>query len=187
MRRTPFVVVLSVTLALAGLTGPAAGQSPPAPAAPVIVLDTDKGVIEITTFPADAPKAVAHVLALVRSGFYRGLRFHWVQPGVIQAGDPMTRRMTKINEWGTGGSGKRIGVAEISKRPFVRGMVGLYYQSGWKPEDSDSQFFILKLNNPALDGKYIAIGRVTKGMEVADRIAKTDLLKIVYVKGEVPR
>ena len=185
--RFRLVLALLIGMTSAGVVVSGAQSKPAASAPPVIVLDTEKGMIEFETFPQDAPKSVAHLLALVRRGFYRGLRFHWVQPGVIQIGDPLTRNMTKTADWGNGDSGERVGVAEISKRPFVRGSVGLFYKQGRKPEDSDSQFFILLADNPALNGKYIAIGRVTKGLDVAGKIQRADMLKLAYVKGEPPK
>ena len=51
-----------------------AQQTPPA--GPVIVLETVKGVIEFETYPEDAPKTVAQIVALVKKGFYNGQRFH---------------------------------------------------------------------------------------------------------------
>jgi peptidyl-prolyl cis-trans isomerase B (cyclophilin B) len=165
-----------------------AGKAAPAPAGPVVVFETAKGVIEIETFPDEAPKSVAHFVELARKGFYRGQRFHWVQAGsIIQGGDPLSRDLTKMREWGTGGSGyksapKPIGVAEPSKRKFERGMVGLAYQTNRKPETADSQFFILLSPNPALNGKYAMLGKVVKGLDVAGKIAQQDLIKNVSVK-----
>jgi cyclophilin family peptidyl-prolyl cis-trans isomerase len=185
MRRIRLVLCLVLGVAFAGIT--ASGRQSNAAPAPIIVLETVKGTIEIELFPQDAPKAVAHILTLVRRGFYRGLRFHWVQPAVIQVGDPTSRMMTKEADWGLGGSGEPVGVAEFSKRAFTRGIVGLYYREGYKPESSDSQFFIMKVANPALTGKYVAIGRVTAGMAVVDKIEKPDMLKMAYVKGETAK
>jgi cyclophilin family peptidyl-prolyl cis-trans isomerase len=95
--------------------------------------------------------------------------------------------MSKMQKWGTGGSGanfalRPIGIAEMSKRPFARGLVGLAYITGSKPETADCQFFIVKGATPALNGKYAIIGRVTKGMAVADKIERLDILKMVTVK-----
>ena len=71
--------------------------------------------------PAEAPKTVARIVELVKQRFYNGMRIHRVVPGfVIQMGDPQTRDMTKKDRWGTGGSGKPIGVAEISKNRTAR-------------------------------------------------------------------
>jgi peptidyl-prolyl cis-trans isomerase B (cyclophilin B) len=165
--------------------GDAGLQTAPAPAqAPVIVIETAKGVIEIETFPADAPKSVAHFVELARKGFYRGLRFHWVQPGLVQAGDPLSRDITKQKDWGTGGSGpgrsnKPNGFFEPTKRKFERGIVALAYRPTWKPETADSMFFILLAAAPALEGKDTALGRVIKGLNVADKVEMNDILKNV--------
>ncbi len=155
--------------------------------AAVVVLETAKGNIEIETFPGDAPKSVEHFVELARKGFYRGLRFHWVQPGIVQTGDPLSRDLTKRKEWGTGGSGPRmmpkpIGVAENSKRKFDRGIVGLAYRTDRKPETADSQFFILTGANPALNGKYAPLGKVVKGLEIVDKLELGDVIKNVTIK-----
>jgi cyclophilin family peptidyl-prolyl cis-trans isomerase len=163
----------------------------PAGKAVVIVVETARGAFEIETHN-DAPQSVARILELVRRGFYRGQRVHWTQPGVVQFGDPLSRDMTKEADWGTGGSGPRnmlrpINVAELSKRPFDRGSVGLAYRTGKKPDTADSQLFVLTGPNPALNGKYAHIGKVTKGMDVVDKLEKADLIKQAYVKGESPK
>jgi peptidylprolyl isomerase len=177
------VVVTSAQAQRAGQPAPAAAAG----AGTTLVLDTVKGTIEVELFDKDAPKSIAHILALVRRGFYRGLRFHWVQPGVIQFGDPTSRNMASQSSWGEGGSGQRIGVAEFSKKPFDRGSVGVAYRNGQTPTDADSQIFICRAPNPGLNGKYTMIGKVSKGMDVADKIAFTDIVKLVYVKGETPK
>ncbi len=185
--RHMFAVGLSAVLLLPHTTlFGQAGKAAPGPAAPVVVFETVKGTIEIETFP-DAPKSVAHFVELARKGFYRGQRFHWVQPGIVQGGDPLSRDLTKRREWGTGGSGlqmmpKPIGVAETSPRKFERGIVGLAYRPERKPESADSQFFILTGPNPALNGKYAPLGKVIKGMEVVDKIQLADLIKNVTVR-----
>lgn len=158
-----------------------------APAGPVVILETVKGAIEITTVPEDAPKSVAHFVELAKRGFYRGQRFHWVQTGVVQAGDPFSRDLTKQKDWGTGGSGLRLstkplGFFEPPKRKFVRGTVGLAYRPDYKPETADSMFFILTGPNPALNGKYVVLGLVTKGMDVVDKIKIQDVIKNVTVR-----
>jgi cyclophilin family peptidyl-prolyl cis-trans isomerase len=161
-----------------------AGKTPPGP---TMVIETAKGVIEIELSPADAPKSIAHLTDLVSHSFYRGQRFHWVTPGVVQFGDPLSRDLTKRNDWGTGGSGPRmvikpLGFAEVSKKPFVRGTVGLAYRPDRKPDTADSQIFILTAPNPAMVGKYTQIGKVTKGIAVADKIELQDVIKNLTIR-----
>jgi cyclophilin family peptidyl-prolyl cis-trans isomerase len=152
-------------------------------AGPVIVLETVKGVVEIETFTEDAPKTAARVLELVKKNFYNGLRFHRAEPKfLIQVGDPQTRNMQMIEWWGRAGSGKPIGVAEITKKHrHVRGMVGIAY-GGTDPREADSQFYIMLAPRPSLDGKYTIFGRVIQGIEIADKIQKADVLKRASIR-----
>jgi cyclophilin family peptidyl-prolyl cis-trans isomerase len=159
----------------------------PAPGNPVVVIETTKGNIEIEFFAKDAPKSVDRLLTLVRENFYRGLRFHRVEPGfLIQIGDPSTRDFRKRGVWGRGGSGQSIGVAEITKKhKHVRGAVGLAHSG--RPERADSQIYIMRGARPALDGKYAIVGRVISGMDVVDKIVLTELVRKVSVKGGAPQ
>ena len=189
MRRLWFVfAIFSLALSISLQSQqPKPAPKPAVNTAPVVAFTMLNGVFEIETFTADAPKSVARFVDLVRHGFYRGQRFHWVQPGVAQVGDIQSRDMTKRNDWGRGGSGPMgrlvpIGVAEISKRSFVRGTVGLAYRQGQTAEDADCQIFIVKIASPALDGKYAAIGRLTKGMEIVDKIQVEDMIKDICVR-----
>jgi cyclophilin family peptidyl-prolyl cis-trans isomerase len=186
-------VLAASALVSTGIGASVEQTKPAAPAAAkagatVLVFETARGAFEIETY-GDAPQSVARIVELVRRGFYRGQRVHWTQPGVVQFGDPLSRDMTKDADWGTGGSGPRgtlrpIGVFEPTKRPFDRGSVGLAYRTGKKPDTADSQLFILTGPNPALNGKYAMIGRVIKGIEIVDKLAKNDLIKQASVKGE---
>jgi peptidyl-prolyl cis-trans isomerase B (cyclophilin B) len=151
-------------------------------AGPIVVLETVKGTIEFETYPEEAPKTVARVLELVKKNFYNGLRFHRAEPNfVIQVGDPVSRDMSRRDWWGRQGSGKPIGVAEITKkRRNVLGAVAMAH--GGTPTAADSQFFILRRNAPELDGKYTVFGKVLKGMDVVAKVERGDILKRAYVK-----
>lgn len=156
-------------------------------AAPIIVVETEKGTFEFETYPNEAPKSVKHVVGLVQKRFYNGQRVHRVVPGfVIQMGDPQSRDMTKKAAWGTGGSGTRIGVAEFSnKRTHVLGAVAMAY-AGTSIADAagaDSQFYVTLAPTPQLDGKYTVIGKVISGMDVVQKIAVGDRIIRVTVKG----
>jgi peptidylprolyl isomerase len=166
---------------------PSPAAKAPAPTAkagpaPVIVLDTVKGPIEIETFPEDAPKTVQHIVALVKKNFYNGLRFHRAEENfLVQVGDPQSRDMSREAWWGRGpGSGSPIGVAEITKRRHAPGTVAMAHVGD--PKLADSQFYILIQPRPGLDGKYTIFGRVTTGMEVVKKLKKADVLKRASVK-----
>lgn len=151
------------------------------PANPVILIETDKGNIEIELYPKMAPKGVAKILGLVEKGFYRGLRVHRVTSSLAQLGDPQTRDMRRQRSWGTGGSGTYLGVAEINPMmKHVRGAVGLAYAGDAKY--ADSQFYIMKSASQGLDGDYSIIGRVVNGITVADRLQVADIIKNITVK-----
>ncbi len=42
------------------------------------------------------------------------------------------------------------------------------------PDSAGSQFFIMHKDAPHLDGQYAAFGRVTEGMDVVDKIARSE-------------
>ena len=190
MKRSTVVIVaaLFVTVFVEAAAGqgratqrPAAPAAKPATAAgPVLVVETVKGVIEIQTYPADAPKTVEHIVALAKRNFYNGLRVHRVAPGfVVQFGDPQTRDMTKRDRWGSGGSGNQIGVAEI-KRPHRIGAVAAAHPGD--PRYADSQMYISFAAQPKLDRSFTVFGQVTVGMDVARKLAVNDIIRRVTVK-----
>ena len=135
----------------------------------VTITMQDGGVIQLELYPEVAPESVKNFISLANSGFYDGLIFHRVILGfMIQGGDPDGR--------GTGGPGYSIkgefaanGVKnDIS---HVRGVISM---ARAKPFDSaGSQFFIVQADSTYLDGQYAAFGRVTSGLDVVDKIAKT--------------
>jgi cyclophilin family peptidyl-prolyl cis-trans isomerase len=166
---------------------PAPAAKPAAPAAgPVVTLETVKGTIVFETFPADAPKSVEHIVALVKRRFYDGQSIHRVVAGqLVQFGDPQTRNMQLKEWWGRGpgsGSGNPIGVAEISKkRTHRRGTVSL--ANPGHAAAADSQLFIAMRPSPAWDGKYTIVGQVTSGVELVPKLAVGDRIKRVTVSG----
>jgi peptidyl-prolyl cis-trans isomerase B (cyclophilin B) len=175
--------------AAAGQAAAARGRAAGAPAAarsatagPILVIDTAKGSIEIQMFPAEAPKTVEHITALAKRNFYNGQRVHRVEPGyVVQFGDPQTRDMTKRDRWGTGGSGKPIGLGESSaKHKHVIGAVAMAHPGD--PKLADSQMYIMLGAAPKLDGGYTVFGQVISGMDVVRKLAVTDVIKKISVK-----
>jgi peptidyl-prolyl cis-trans isomerase B (cyclophilin B) len=170
-------------LVLCSLSGAAQQKSPGAGA--ILVLETAKGTIEIETYPEEAPKTVARIAELVKKNFYNGQRFHRSEPGfLVQVGDPVSRDVSRDSWWGRQGSGKAIGVAEITKkRKNIAGAVAMAHP-GNDPTTADSQFFILRRAAPELDGHYTVFGHVLKGMDVVAKLQRGDILKRAYLKDE---
>jgi peptidylprolyl isomerase len=151
--------------------------APPPPVAPSIAAPADVaanpanhlfldlsngGTVEIVLRPDLAPHHVERIQTLVRQGFYNGLIFHRVIPDFMaQGGDPK----------GTGEGGSTLPdlKAEFTSVPFLRGTVGAARAES--PDSANSQFFIMYVPHPELDGRYTVIGRVVKGMDVVDQIA----------------
>jgi cyclophilin family peptidyl-prolyl cis-trans isomerase len=151
----------------------------------VIVVETSKGTFEFETFPADAPKTVAHIVALVNRKFYDGQRFHRAIPGfLIQWGDPRSRDSGKEAEWGRGdaaSSGQPIAAVEITKkRQHARGAVGVAHAGN--PTRADSQIYVTLADRPDLNGKYTVFGRIVSGADVPERIEVGDSIRRMYVR-----
>lgn len=117
-----------------------------------------------------APVTVANFEELANDGFYDGLIFHRVIPGfMIQGGDPLGN--------GTGGPGYAI-KGEFKSNGFdnnlkhERGVLSM--ARSMNPNSAGSQFFIMTDDAPHLDGMYASFGKITSGMEEADRIVSVD-------------
>jgi cyclophilin family peptidyl-prolyl cis-trans isomerase len=178
--------ILLMVLALATATLNAA-QLPPRPPKPipVIVVETSKGTFAFETFPNEAPKTVAHIVALARKGFYDGQRVHRALAGfLVQFGDPQTRELALSDHWGKGdaaSSGSPIGVAEITKKRLHQaGAVGIAHMGN--PAKGDSQIYITLAPRPDLDGQYAVFGHVIEGGDVPAMLQVGDEIRRVYVR-----
>ena len=126
----------------------------------------DGGIMSGELYEDIAPKTVENFEKLANSEFYDGLIFHRVIPGfMIQGGCPQGT--------GTGGPGYTI-PGEFTANGFrndlkhERGVLSM--ARAMNPNSAGSQFFIMTTTSPHLDGQYASFGRVTEGMDVADRI-----------------
>jgi cyclophilin family peptidyl-prolyl cis-trans isomerase len=152
---------------------------------PVVVVDTTKGTFAFESYPADAPKTVAHVVDLVRRGFYDGQRVHRAIPGfVVQWGDPRSRDVAQESDWGLGtgaSSGEPIGVAEITKKHLhTAGAVAMAHPG--LPAGADSQIYVTLANRPDLDGRYTVFGHLVAGEDVLPRLERGDVIQRMYVR-----
>jgi peptidyl-prolyl cis-trans isomerase B (cyclophilin B) len=151
----------------------------------VIVVETSKGTFAFETYPSEAPKTVAHIVELVKSGFYDGQHVHRAVPGfLVQWGDPRSRDLAQESEWGRGAaasSGRPIGAAEITrKRTHTAGAIGVAHAG--LPAQADSQIYVTLADRPDLNGKYAVFGHVIEGADVPGRLEKGDLITRMYVR-----
>jgi cyclophilin family peptidyl-prolyl cis-trans isomerase len=140
---------------------------------PHAVLTTGFGVIEIELMTKDAPVSALNFMNKAVAKAFDGTTFHRLVPGfVIQGGDPNSKDADPNND---GMGGDRMD-AEPRKLSNLRGTVSMASSSRAMPiaDQSDMQFFI-NLDNACarLDGMgFIPFGKVVKGMDVVDAIAK---------------
>ena len=137
---------------------------------PIITIEMENGgAIKAELYPDVAPITVKNFVDLAKKGFYDGLIFHRVIPGfMIQGGDPTGT--------GMGGPGHTI-PGEFTANGFkndlkhTRGVLSM--ARTMDPNSAGSQFFIMHMDAPHLDGQYAAFGKVIEGIEVVDSIART--------------
>jgi cyclophilin family peptidyl-prolyl cis-trans isomerase len=141
---------------------------------PVVEMKTSAGAVRFELYADKAPKSAANFLQYVKDGFYNGLVFHRVIDGfMIQGGghypdlrEKKGNRLPIENEAGNGlkNEAGTIAMARTSN-----------------PHSATAQFFINVADNPFLNFReaspagfgYAVFGRVTQGMEVVMRIART--------------
>lgn len=137
-----------------------------------VIIDTDKGTIELELYPQHAPTTVNNFVFLVQEGFYDGVVFHRVIADfMIQGGDPTGS--------GRGGPGYRF-EDEFKGNP-LKHQRGVISMANAGPNTNGSQFFITHRPQPHLDGRHTVFGKVTKGQDVVDAIEQGDTMRKVTV------
>tara|TARA_Y100001958_G_C20865292_1_gene301799 strand:+ start:116 stop:592 length:477 start_codon:yes stop_codon:yes gene_type:complete len=135
------------------------------------------GEVELTLFDDIAPNHVKRFKELAEAGKYDNVVFHRVisgfmaQTGDVKFGNTSSKDFN-LDLAGTGGSELPNVKAEFSNTPHVRGVLSAARSSD--PNSFNSQFFICFDDAPHLDRQYSAFGKVTKGMELIDKIKKGD-------------
>ena len=139
---------------------------------PRVVFETNMGDIELELYPKKAPVSVANFLDYVNSGFYTNTIFHRVIAGfMIQGGGfdtDLNRQSTNdpiVNE-ATNGLRNDRGTLAYARTNVIN--------------SATSQFFINLVDNDYLNYKndtpqgygYAVFGKVVKGMNVVDKIAR---------------
>ena len=130
-----------------------------------VVLETTEGEIIIELYK-EMPITAGNFETLVNKGFYNGVIFHRVIDGfMIQGGDPTGT--------GQGGPGYEI-KDEFTRTEKDENNRGTISMANAGPNTGGSQFFINLVNNNFLDGRHPVFGKVVKGMDVVDKIAKLE-------------
>jgi len=147
----------------------------------IVLLETNMGNIEIE-MASDMPITTGNFVGLVEKGTYNGVIFHRIIDGfMIQGGDPT----------GTGYGDPNI---PNIKDEFgeLKNDIGTISMANAGANTGSSQFFINLVNNNGLDGIHPVFGKVIKGMDVVEKIAKvsTDagdrpLEEVKIIKAEV--
>ncbi len=150
-----------------------------------VLIKTSMGDILVELYPDKAPITVKNFLDYVNDGFYDNTIFHRVIDGfMIQGGgfEPgMVQKPTKApikNEANNGLSNLR-GTIAMARTQVI--------------DSATSQFFINLKDNTFLDHKddsmqgygYCVFGKVIKGMDVVDKIAKVQTHSVGYYQ-DVP-
>jgi peptidyl-prolyl cis-trans isomerase A (cyclophilin A) len=139
---------------------------------------TTLGDFTVELFDAQAPKTVGNFAGLAEGSkewkhpktgekhtkpFYDGLVFHRIIPGfVIQGGDPLGQ--------GFGGPGYQF--ADEFHPDLRHDGVGVLSMANAGPNTNGSQFFITLGPTPHLDRKHSVFGKVVKGLDVIEKIAR---------------
>ena len=131
----------------------------------VAVFETNQGDFTIELFEDKAPQTTKNFIDLVEKGFYDGLIFHRVIAGfMIQGGCP--------NGTGTGGPGYTI--KDEFHPDLKHSAPGILSMANAGPNTGGSQFFITLEKTPWLDGHHAVFGKVIKGMDVVEKIGKSE-------------
>ena len=138
-------------------------------AATQVTMKTSMGDIQIELDDEKAPISTKNFVQYVKTGFYKGTIFHRVIPGFMIQGGGFTADMTQketnppIKNEAKNGLKNARGTIAMARTGVV--------------DSATSQFFINLVNNNMLDHGardygYAVFGKVTKGMDIVDKIAK---------------
>src|SRR5262249_44547461 len=143
----------------------------PAEAAPAlgpdrVVLETNAGDVVLGLYPQAAPKTVAHILDLVRSGAFDGADFFRVIPGFIAQVD-VNQRATPMPAAARAVAARTVPLELAPGLIHERGVLSMAHYDG-KPNSGGTGFSVLLGPAPSLDHQYTIFGDVEQGMDVVD-------------------
>lgn len=128
----------------------------------------DFGDMTAELYPDKAPETVKNFVELAEQGFYDGLIFHRVIKGFMIQGGGFTPEFKEKRSESIRGEFMSNGFMSNNIR-HTRGVLSMARTSA--PNSASSQFFIMHMDAPHLDGSYAAFGKITEGIETVDMIA----------------
>ena len=122
-------------------------------------------------YPDLAPITVENFVKLVNDKFYDGLIFHRVIDGfMIQGGGFDKNFNEKAGPEAIKGEFYANGVKNALKHE--KGVISMARTN--EPDSATSEFFIMDEPSPHLDGQYAAFGKITGGLDVIEKISKSE-------------
>ena len=141
---------------------------------PMVEMNTSVGAVRIELYADKAPKSVANFLQYVKDGFYNGLIFHRViDRFMVQGGghypdlrEKKADRSPIENEAGNGLKNE-LGTLAMARTSSPHSATAQFFINA-----ADNAFLNFREASPAGYG-YAVFGKVTQGMDVVMRIART--------------
>jgi len=154
---------------------------------PEVELKTNMGTITLELYADKAPKTVENFLQYVKDGFFKGTIFHRVINGFMIQGGGFTNDFAQkkprapVQNEANNGLKNDIGTIAMARTS--------------DPQSATAQFFINHKNNDFLNHSsptpqgwgYAVFGKVTKGMDVVNKIAALETGPMGPFQSDVPR
>ena len=140
-------------------------------------IETNKGTINISFYPEQAPVTVANFVNLANRKYYDGLNFHRViEQFMIQGGCP--------EGTGTGGPGYRF--EDEFAASLRHDQPGKLSMANAGPGTNGSQFFITHVPTPHLDDAHTIFGAVESqaDQDIVDSISQGDQIVSILISGD---
>lgn len=143
------------------------GTPPAKPAYTGIVqttVKTNQGDVEMQLYGGKAPCTVNSFTYLAQKNFFDKTQCHRLTSGglnVLQCGDPTAK--------GTGGPGYQFANENTDGAMYTEGTLAMAHSS--LPDSNGSQFFMV-YKDSQLPPEYTVFGKITKGLDVLQKIAK---------------
>jgi len=138
---------------------------------PMAKIKTNKGEFVIELLKNESPGSVVNFVKLANDKFFEGKKFHRVVPNfVIQTG------CTRGDGYGSLNYTVRSELGPLSYNNA--GLVGM--ASAGKDTES-TQWFVTLAPAPHLDGRYTIFGKVSKNIDVIDKISVGDIIEEVTI------